>query len=150
MIIQSTRLGEIEVQENQILQFPKGIPGFAEERVFVLLSYQQGSPFFILQSASDPDLAFVLIEPFAFFADYEFELDDEAVKELALSEQNRPEVYCIVTIPQNVTDMTANLVAPIIVSRATNNAMQLVLEKGVYTTKHRLLTEPGSDSKEAR
>lgn len=150
MMIQSTRLGEIDVQEDQILRFAKGLPGFDGEKAFVLLPYQEGSPFFILQSASDPDLAFVLIEPFSFFNDYEFELDDVVAKELTLNEQNQPGVYCIVTIPQNIADMTANLVAPIIVNCATRNAIQIVLEKSAYTTKHRLLPEQEPQDKEAR
>lgn len=150
MMIQSSRLGEVEVPDNQVLRFPEGIPGFAEEKSFALLPYQQDAPFFILQSVNEPNLAFVLIDPFAFFADYQFELDDSVAKQLALDEQNPPEIYCVVTIPENIVNMTANLVAPVVVSRATRTAMQMVLEKGAYTTKHRLLPEQGSDNKEAR
>lgn len=150
MMIHSTRLGEIEIQEDQIFRFPSGIPGFAGEKTFALLPYQDGSPFFILQSANDPDLAFILIEPFAFFADYEFELDDAVAGELTLDEQNKPGVYCIVTIPQNIAEMTANLMAPIIVNQASHNAIQIVLEKSIYTTKHRLLPEQEKQPKEER
>jgi flagellar assembly factor FliW len=136
----STRLGEIEFFETDKVTFPDGLPGFAGEREFALLP-EQDSPFAFLQSLHEPDLTFLLVDPFAFYSDYSFELNDETVAKLALTESNRPQIWCIVTVPEQAADMTANLLAPLIMSRQDNVACQHVLEGSLYTTRHRLFAQ---------
>ncbi|WP_425058505.1 Flagellar assembly factor FliW [Sporomusa carbonis] len=138
MLIRSTRFGNIEIADNDIIRFPHGLPGFSEEKAFAFLPYQPDSPFAFLQSATDPDLTFVIVEPFAFFKDYTFRLDEEFVAELGLSDDNPPRIFNIVRIPEKAEEMTANLLAPIIVNWKTRTAIQIVLEKSPYTVRHRL------------
>ena len=76
MQIESTRFGTIEVREEQVIHFPHGIPGFLNEKAFVHLPYEEGSPFSFLQSTTDPNLSFLLVDPFVFIKDYEFALED--------------------------------------------------------------------------
>ena len=104
MLVQSTRFGEVEVSEEGILEFPYGIPGFLEEKTFALLPYQSDSPFSLLQSVNDPNLTFILIEPFSFFPDYQFEIDDEMVKELDLSEEQPPQRSNSFTISSSISN----------------------------------------------
>ena len=61
MIVQSTRFGELDVPDGQILDFSQGIMGFPEEKRFALMEYKPDSPFYFLQSLADPDLTFLLI-----------------------------------------------------------------------------------------
>lgn len=138
MRIHSTRFGEIEVDEQDILRFPEGILGFPEENAFALLPYQENSPFAFLQSITEPNLTFFIVEPFAFFQEYSFELDDEIAKEIGLSVENPPRIVSIVTLTENVSDMTTNLVAPIVINRRDGIALQIVHNKTSYTTRHRL------------
>lgn len=140
MDIHSTRLGKIEFSETDKLTFPDGLPGFADEKEFALLP-ETDSPFAFLQSLHEPDLTFLLVDPFAFYADYTFELSDEMVGKLALTDANPPQVWCIVTVPQQARDMTANLLAPILMNRKDNVARQHVMEPPKYTTRHRLFPE---------
>lgn len=136
MIIHSTRFGPVEVDEKDVLQFPEGLPGFPEEKSFAFFPYKPDSPFYFLQSAADQDLSFLMINPFDFFTDYEFPLDDGQVNQLQILQDDRPEVYCIVTIRDKIEEMTANLLAPIIVNCRCGIATQVILEKSSYTTKH--------------
>ncbi|SMC39848.1 flagellar assembly protein FliW [Sporomusa malonica] len=141
MLIQSTRFGQIEIAESELIRFPHGIPGFPSEQAFVFLPYQPDSPFSFLQSAADPDLTFVIVEPFAFFQDYTFELDEGIVSELKLTEDNPPRIFNVVRIPEKTDEMTANLLAPIVVNWKTRCAIQIVLEKSVYTVRHRVFPQ---------
>ena len=141
MLVQSTRFGELEVAEEGILQFPCGIPGFVEEKTFALLPYQPDSPFSFLQSLKDPSLAFMLVEPFSFFPDYDFELDDVIVKELGLSDENVPQIFNIVRVPEKIEEMTVNLLAPIIVNWQSHKAMQHVLVTTSYPVRQRVFPE---------
>ena len=70
MKIKSTRFGELDVAENDVIHFSQGLPGFPEEYHFALLPQGEESPFFFLQSTQDPNLTFLLVDPFAFFAEY--------------------------------------------------------------------------------
>lgn len=148
MIIHSTRFGPVEVDENDVLQFPEGLPGFPEEKVFAFFPYKPDSPFYFLQSVTDQDLSFLMINPFDFFAGYEFSLDDEQVNQLKISQGITPEVYCIVTIRGKIEEMTANLLAPIIINRHHGVALQVILEKSAYTTKHPFISAQEQKSAE--
>ena len=140
--IHTVRFGDIDVPEEKIVHFKQGIPAFEEEHEFLIIPYEEKSPYFFLQSLTSPELAFLMTMPFLFFSDYEFEIDDETERQLGIREQSDVLVYALLTIPQGrVKDMTANLMAPIVLNQRTMQAKQLVLERSRYTTKHRLFPE---------
>ncbi|MBE8950063.1 MAG: flagellar assembly protein FliW [Quinella sp. 3Q1] len=140
--IYTSRFGEIEVDEKKIVHFKDGIPAFEEEHEFVILPYEEESPYYFMQSLKSPDLAFLLTIPFLFFNDYTFEIDDSTIKELEIKNSDSVFYYSMVTIPNgSIRYMTANLVAPIVLNAANMQAKQVVLEKSNYTTKHRLFPE---------
>ena len=140
--VNTSRFGEIEVDENNVVHFANGIPAFEGENEFVILPYDQESPYYFMQSLKSPDLAFLLTIPFLFFNDYTFEIDDATVKELGITDSENVFYYTMVTIPNgSIRYMTANLVAPIVLNGANMQAKQVVLEKSNYTTKHRLFPE---------
>jgi flagellar assembly factor FliW len=142
MKIQSTRFGEIDVADEHLIKFSHGIPGFPGEQSFAFIPYQSESPFAFLQSVSDPDLTFVVVEPFHFFPDYNFQLDDSiATYELGFSAENTPWILNIVRIPEKAEEMTANLLAPIVINSEKRIGMQIVLEKSSYKVRHRLFPQ---------
>lgn len=141
MLIHSTRLGQIDVSEDKIINFPQGIPGFSDEKSFAFLLYQEGSPFGFLQSLNEANLTFLVVEPFTFFPKYDFEVDDEITAQLGLSTENLPEVFNVVSVRGKTEEMTANLLAPIIINWRDQRGMQIVLEKTFYTTRHRLFPD---------
>lgn len=142
--VYTSRFGEIEVDERKIVHFKDGIPAFEEEHEFIILPYDEESPYYFMQSLSTPDLAFLLTIPFLFFNDYTFEIDDATVEELGITSPDTVFYYSMVTIPNgSIRYMTANLLAPIVLNSANMQAKQVVLEKSNYTTKHRLFPESG-------
>ena len=145
MLIQSTRFGQIEIDDSEIIRFPYALPGFPNEKEFAFLSYQPDSPFAFLQSLNEPHLTFVIVEPFSFFKDYKFPLEDTIATELGLSDDNPPRIFNITRIPENAEEITANLLAPIIINWKTHQAMQIILEKSPYTVRHRLFPQGLSD-----
>lgn len=145
--VYTSRFGEIEVDEKKIIHFKDGIPAFEDEHEFIILPYEEESPYYFMQSLRSPDLAFLLTIPFLFFPEYSFEIDEESIKELDITNQDQVFYYTMVTIPNgSIRYMTANLVAPIVINSRNMRAKQVVLEKSNYTTKHRLF--PESEQKE--
>ena len=144
--VNTLRFGEIEIDEEKIVHFEDGIPAFEDEHEFVIIPYDDESPYVFLQSLTTPDLAFLMTMPFVFFPEYEFELDDETQAKLGIEEQEEMLIYSLLTIPGGkVSEMTANLMAPVIVNTSNMQARQLVLDKSRYTTKHKLFPEKKED-----
>lgn len=140
--VNTVRFGEIEVEEDKIVHFENGIPAFEEEHEFLIIPYDEESPYVFLQSLSTPDLAFLMTIPFVFFPDYEFEIDDETLAKLGIRNQEELLIYVLLTLPGGkVGDMTANLMAPVVINTTNMQARQVVLDRSRYTTKHRLFPE---------
>lgn len=144
--INTLRFGELEIEEQDVVRFADGIPAFEDEHEFVVLPYEEGTPYMFLQSMTTPELAFLMTDPFVFFPDYSFELDDENLEKLAINSMDDVLVCTLISVPRSgVADMTTNLLAPVVINRHTMQARQIVLEKTQYTTKHRLFPEKKGD-----
>lgn len=138
MNIQSTRFGEIAILEDFVIRFPEGLPGFSEEKEFAFIKSSPQSPFAYLQSVNEPNLTFVVVDPFAVFDHYSFEQDDDLMQQIGVTTDNPPEVFCIVKIPKKFEEMTANLTAPLIVNWKDRVATQIVLTNSPYSMTQRL------------
>lgn len=144
--INTLRFGELEIEEQDVVRFADGIPAFEDEHEFVVLPYEEGTPYMFLQSMATPELAFLMTDPFVFFPDYSFELDDENMDKLEIKTMDDVLVCTLISVPRSgVADMTTNLLAPVVINRHTMQARQIVLEKTQYTTKHRLFPEKKGD-----
>jgi flagellar assembly factor FliW len=138
LIIETLSWGKLEVTEEQVYHFNKGIPGFDEETDFALIAMED-TPFWYLQSMKEKKLSFLLGDPFAFYPSYEFELPDDETEELEI--QSDIIVRCIITLKDQVDKSTINLLAPIVLNPGNRKGKQVVLHKSSYLTKHTLLSE---------
>ena len=140
--VNTVRFGEIDVEEEKIVHFRDGIPAFEDEHEFMIIPYDEESPYYFMQSLKTPELAFLITTPFIFFPEYVIEIDDETLDELKIKNQEDVMLYSLITIPNgSVRYMTANLLAPVILNTENMQAKQIVMEKTRYTTKHRLFPD---------
>ena len=140
--VNTVRFGAIEIDESKVVRFEQGIPAFEDEHEFLIIPYDEASPYVFLQSLSTPDLAFLMTMPFIFFPEYEFEVDDDSLARLGIKGQDELLIYVLLTLPGGrVQEMTANLMAPVIITTTNMQARQIVLDKSRYNTKHRLFPE---------
>lgn len=142
MKVQSARFGEIEVAEDSVLQFVSAILGFQEETQYVLIPQVEESPFQYIQSIKDPNLTFVLADPFLFCADYEFTIEDRWLQKLDLQSQEDVDIRAITTV-RSSSDISINLKAPIVINKKSKEAMQIVLDSADYSTRYSLLNGQG-------
>jgi flagellar assembly factor FliW len=129
----------IEINESDILHFENGLPGFEEEKQFILLPIDE-TELSMLQSIQNKDLAFITTDPFLFFQDYDFELSLKERELLGINEEKDVYIQVIITISDPYEKSTANLRAPVILNVKNNKCKQIILSDGRYRTKH-LLTE---------
>lgn len=130
-----------EVAAEEIIHFANGIPGFPNEKEFIILPMAD-TPFFVLQSAATTEVAFIIMEPFQVFPDYEFDLPDEVLESLDILEKKDIAIFVILTVKEPFEKTTANLQAPIVLNQRNKKAKQYILNRTPYTTKHRIIQPP--------
>lgn len=143
--IQTARFGEITIDSERVLQFVEPLLGFPASTEYTLLDHTENSPFKWLQSLQEPELAFVVSNPELFGIPYEFTISDNYIDKLGIKQAEETIVLTIVNIPaSNPTEMTANLLGPLVINQTNRKMMQVVLADSSYSTKTRLLpdTEP--------
>ena len=138
--IQTKAYGPLDVDERQVLHFPDGLLGFEKFKDYALLDAAQ-KPFFYLQSMDVSELAFVLIDPFLFRPDYSVDADDALLSSVGIERPEDALVLSIVTVPADGSPITANLMGPLIVDRASRRGVQAVMTDPRWQTKHDVLAE---------
>lgn len=139
MEVQTKFHGLIELTEKDIVLFESGIPGFLDEDEFIILPLEEDGTFMILQSLKSPSLAFVIVNPFHYFPDYDFSLEDTVVEKLKIKLPEDVLVYAILTVQEPFEQTTANLQAPIVINSKKSVGKQVILNNEKYTTRHRIL-----------
>lgn len=142
MLLNTKNFGEVEIRDEDVIYFEYGVPGFENMTEFVILGKtdSEDDPFFWLQSVQNPNLAFVIMDPRDLVLDYEAEIDMFTANLLKFKDENDALIYCIVTVPQDITKISINLKAPIIINAKENRGCQVVLENENYKFKH-IITE---------
>ena len=129
MKLKTKNFGELEVEEDKIITFNQGIPGFNELKEYIIINDEEAdSPFCWLQSIEEPELAFVLINPFIICPDYNPNLPDAEVEKLGEATPDQYSVLSIVKVPEDVVQMSANLRAPIVINLNTRKGMQIITD----------------------
>lgn len=138
MIIKTKFSGEIDIKHENIITFQDGLLGFSDIKKYVIIDMDLDTPFKCLQSVEKWEIAFIIINPWDVFNDYEIDVDDNDISSLGDSEIDNLMLYTLVTITEN--KVTANLVGPLIINTASRKGRQTVLYKSSYTTKHDILS----------
>jgi len=141
VIVETKRFGNIDIEEKDIIIIVGGVLGFEGIQKFVLLDHDAETPFKWLQAVDNPELAFVVMEPFIFCPDYQFELSDNDIKEIGLSKPEEAVVLTILVVPEDPKKMSANIKAPIIINQTNKKGKQIVLNNDAYPIKYYLFHE---------
>lgn len=137
MQVRTTRFGSVEIAEDRVITFPKGLLGFSEHTRFCLLEPQEDSAFFWLQSLDDPTLAFVVTDPSFFVPEYSVPIRAEQLAGLEMSRLEDAQVFVIVNKVES--QLTGNLQGPLVVNTMTREGEQMVLAEKRWTTRHPLI-----------
>jgi len=141
MQVDTKAFGAIEVEEKRKINIPQGLYGFEEYSEYVIIPDDEHPPFFWLQSTTETEIAFILIDAFLFRKDYEVNVSHEEEAEIGLTESENALIFVIVTIPQDGSPMTANLQGPIVINEKNMTGMQAILSESKWRTKHDIIAE---------
>lgn len=133
--------GEIEADQDNIIEFKNGIPGFEELKKFVIIPLSDDSPFMVVQSLDEVEVAFTVIEPGNFISDYKFEISDNIEQELEINSIEDVLVLNIITLQEKLKESTVNLSAPLVININKNLGRQVILDDKRYELKYKFFAE---------
>ena len=129
MIIQTARFGAIQVQANHILNFSPGLLAFEDLTRYILLDIAESPYFKWLQSLDNPELAFLLVDPFTVKNDYYVELNQLLKEKLGIKVPEDVLIYTTVTVPKSgLKDATTNLMGPVIINCPARQGQQIIFD----------------------
>lgn len=137
MQLDTKHFGVINFTEDDIITFEEGLPGFAWETQFVLLSDGQNELFFWMQSAANVDLAFVLINVKKVLPYYDPKVESEMLEDLGTPLS----YYNIAVVPEDLSKLRVNLKAPIVINKKTRKGRQVVASNEEYGVRHYIFEE---------
>ena len=141
MDILTSRFGKVTISKDDLLTFKEGLLGFASLRSFVILDDPQDDIFAWLQSCEDPNVAFPVLEPELFGASKTFKISQRDLFQIEAEADDKCAFFNIITIPDDPTNMTANLKAPVVVNIAKRIARQCVLQDNKLAIREPIFTK---------
>lgn len=127
MILDTLRFGQVNINEDSILTFDDGIYGFEDLKRFAIVNCTETEPIYWLQAIDDGDISLPVIDPFIIKDDYVIDVDDKELESIETEKEEDLIVYNVVVLPEDITKITVNLVAPIIINVSNNKAKQVIL-----------------------
>ena len=128
----NTRIfGEIEIDDNKIITFVNGMVGFPDMKKFTIIydeEKQNKGGIMWFQSLDEPEFAMPVMEPTVILPEYNPTVNDELLSSLGELTSDNLYVLVTVTVPSDITKMTANMKGPIIINTDTLLASQIVVE----------------------
>ena len=137
MLVNTSRFGQVEVDDDRVIHFPKGLLGFPRNQRFVLLQPSPESYFYWLQSMEQAELAFVVTDPSLFVPDYNVPIKADQMAEMGIAKLEEMQVLVIVN--KRGGTLTGNLQGPLVIHTGTRSGEQLVLSDRRWHTRVPLL-----------
>lgn len=133
MQVSTFLFGQVDVNPDHVIEFPRGLVGFENLKRYLLV-HETGSDTpvsFTLQSLDDPALAFQIIEPAAMGFSYELALSEDEVK--LLKEPEFEEIAVVTMLYKRDESgnlpIGANFRAPLIINTKARVGLQKVIER---------------------
>jgi len=130
MKVETNIFGEIEFTEEDIILFETGFFGFEDKKKFLYIpSTDDQFSFNWLQSVEDPNLVFIVTDPFLFVDGYDFEVDEKIVEQLKIDSLDDLSILSIVNVDEDVERTTVNIKAPIVINHNIREGRQVILDE---------------------
>ncbi len=154
MQVDTVRFGTLSVNDDKIMLFPRGLPGFEDERRFFLMDHAGSAKIKWLHSADNPGMALVVADPFELFEEYRSDVPDEIARELGITGPDGALVLTVLTVRAGQHEgepptISANLLAPIVISKERRTGAQVVLRSGEYGVRHQVRLRLGEGARHA-
>lgn len=131
MKLKTRVFGDINIEDEKIINFEKGIIGFPDLKKFTLIhdeEKQEKASIIWMQSLDEPAFAMPVMDPLLIKENYNPSVEEEFLKALGNLESENTLVLVTVTVPNNIEQISVNLKAPIIINAEERKAVQVIVE----------------------
>ena len=138
MILKTRLFDEIAVDDEKIIHFSGGIVGFPDLRNFALVHEDEKSKGNIgfLLSIEEPAFTIPVVDPLLIMPDYNPKVEDDLLTAIGCLDSQEMLVLVTITVPSDITKMSINLKAPIIINAAEKKGCQIIVEEDAYLVKY--------------
>ena len=139
--LETKYFGTLPYSEGAVFHFPHGIPGFEEEKRFVLIEVAERAPLVFLQSMQRANPCFAAFPIQVVDRQYQLAIAPEDLEDLELDPGRQPALGVDVTVLALVSwhgqaRVTANLMAPVVLNLKTRRALQAIRRDARYSHEH--------------
>lgn len=138
MQINTSRFGNIEVSQQELIVFAEGLLGFPELKQFIIIEHP-GGPFQWLQSVDDANVAFPTLDPAWARNEYSARLEDSDLKTLGLEPEGGDIILLAIVNVTEPSNPTINLLAPLCLAVDTRRGIQVVQHNSGMSTRQPLI-----------
>ena len=139
MQVKTKWFGTLEIGEDKIITFQKGLIGLDEFKKYTIVyntEKSESASIMWLQSLEDQSLAIPVINPEIFMPNYDPIVEDELLHFIGDVKTAELIVLVTLTVPSDITKITSNLKAPIIINADNLKACQVMANNEEYVVKY--------------
>ena len=124
MFVQTSRFGQIQSSQEEVIFFPQGLIGFEASRHWLIVPDPINSDVAWLQSLSEARVALPLVSPRKFIPDYRVSTSQRDLSPLCIRSSDRIYVLCVVS--KSGKTLTMNLRSPLVINLTRRLACQVI------------------------
>lgn len=148
--LETKYFGTLPYSEGAVFHFPQGIPGFDEERGFVLIEAAERAPLVFLQSMAHANLCFAAFPVQVVDPQYQLAIAPEDLEDLELDPGRQPALGIDVTVLALISwhgqsRVTANLMAPVVLNLKTRRGLQAIRRDARYSHEYPIPGQPDAE-----
>ncbi len=135
MKVESSRFGELEVDEETLIIIPSGMVGFPDDTRFVWIAHKNSADIVWFQSAKTKELAFPMINAANIAAGYPDVPVEKMAEQVGIDFEDPTVLALMVVLSASAQGgPTVNLMAPVVINSQSRRGAQIVLTNSRFTT----------------
>lgn len=139
MKVDTTRFGQLDVADDEVIVFPEGLIGFEACTRYAIVDRREDRPVWWLQSLEMPGVAFILTDPASVVPQYRPTIPRADLDELGLGSVDEAALHVMLVVPEDPNEITVNLLGPLVVNPHRRVGKQVILHTSGYSPAHRLV-----------
>ena len=117
----------LEINDENIIDFDYGIPGFEDLKKFTIVDFEDYNPFLLLHSVEDHNIAMKVLNAGQLDIEADLNIPQEKLKELK-NEDGEVGVFLILKVIDDEKNLTANTKAPVVINFQNRKGRQIILD----------------------
>jgi len=134
-ILETQRFGKVQYNQEHLILFRDGMIGFGDLKEYILIESPQMPLVMWLQSTTDSEVAFPLLEPEMIKSGYSFSMNQADKSMVKIEDASITKTLIVLTIPDDIEAMTANFKAPVVFNITNSCAGQMILQDKALSVK---------------